>query len=62
MTTIRVAHAGDGAAIGGELVRSWQAAYRGIFPDALLDALDPVERGGWWSDASRHWTRRRPGC
>lgn len=48
MTTIRVAHAGDGAAIGGVLVRSWQAAYRGIFPDALLDALDPVERGGWW--------------
>lgn len=27
-------------------VRSWQAGYRGIFPDDFLDALTPDERIG----------------
>ena len=29
-------------------VRSWQAAYRGLLPQAFLDGLDPAQRTGQW--------------
>ena len=29
-------------------VRSWQAAYRGLLPQAYLDGLDPTQRTGQW--------------
>jgi GNAT superfamily N-acetyltransferase len=37
--TIRAAGIEDAAAIAGIRVRSWQAAYRGMVPDSLLDGL-----------------------
>ncbi|MFA9429451.1 N-acetyltransferase family protein [Egicoccus sp. AB-alg2] len=36
---VREAEVGDAAAIAALQVRSWQAAYRGIVPDAVLDHL-----------------------
>lgn len=45
---IRRATEADGETIGRVHVRSWQATYRGIVPDDVLDALDPVERGQLW--------------
>lgn len=38
---IRPALPDDAAAIAVVRVRSWQAAYAGLMPDALLDAMDP---------------------
>lgn len=38
---LRDATAGDGAAMGRIKVATWRAAYRGLLPDAALDALDP---------------------
>jgi hypothetical protein len=48
---IRLAVPADAAALGRVHVRAWQAAYRGIMPDAFLDGLDPVERGNMWARA-----------
>jgi GNAT superfamily N-acetyltransferase len=31
-------------------VRSWQAAYRGLLPQAYLDGMDPHEHEGRWRD------------
>lgn len=45
---VRRAVPGDAPAIAGIHVRSWQAAYRGLMPDELLDGLSPVEREGMW--------------
>ena len=40
-------------------IRSWQAAYRGILADDLLDGLSVAEREGSWrtllSNAEHHW-------
>jgi len=40
-------------------VRSWQAAYRGILADDLLDSLSIAEREGSWrallGNAEHHW-------
>lgn len=50
--TIRLAKADDALAIARVRMISWQAAYRGIVPDAYLDAMraeDAVER---WRAAS----------
>lgn len=41
---IRAALPQDAAAVADVHVRSWQAAYRGLLPDAYLDALRPEER------------------
>lgn len=46
--TVRVARPADAAGIGLVHVRSWQAAYRGHFPQDFLDNLDPVQRGEGW--------------
>ena len=48
---VRTATIADADAMGRVHVRSWQAAYRGIFPDALLDGLDPAERAASWRSA-----------
>ena len=40
---IRRADADDGAAINRVKVETWQSAYRGLLPDALLDGLDPED-------------------
>lgn len=48
MTLIRLAHEADAAAISAVHVATWQAAYRGLLPDAYLDTLDPDRwRAGW---------------
>ena len=48
---VREAAAGDAAAIAALQARSWQAAYRGIAPDAFLDALTEDTWLGRWTDA-----------
>ena len=44
----RVAAVEDAAAIAQIHVRSWQQAYRGLIPQAYLDALDPASRALIW--------------
>jgi GNAT superfamily N-acetyltransferase len=46
---IRVALLADVADIASLNVRCWQVAYRGLVPDAFLDALDPAQQASWWS-------------
>lgn len=41
---VREATIEDAAAIAQVHVRSWRWAYRRVFPDAVLDALDPTTR------------------
>jgi len=45
---IRPARRGDAEAIAGIHVRSWQAAYRGMLDDELLDSLSVSERARSW--------------
>jgi GNAT superfamily N-acetyltransferase len=45
---VRPATPDDADAIASAHVRSWQMAYRGIVPDALLDALSIERRASWW--------------
>jgi ribosomal protein S18 acetylase RimI-like enzyme len=46
--TIRPARRRDADAIAGVHVRSWQAAYRGLLDDELLDSLTTAERARSW--------------
>jgi ribosomal protein S18 acetylase RimI-like enzyme len=46
--TIRAAVVDDADAMGRLHVRAWQRAYRGMIPDAYLDALLPSERAEMW--------------
>jgi ribosomal protein S18 acetylase RimI-like enzyme len=46
--TIRCAQLGDAERIGAIQVRAWQAAYRGVMPDAYLDELDADDRAAYW--------------
>ncbi len=46
--TIRHAQLGDAERIGVIQVRAWQAAYRGVMPDAYLDQLDVDDRAAYW--------------
>jgi ribosomal protein S18 acetylase RimI-like enzyme len=61
MTAIatRKAKDDDVAAIADIHVRSWQAAYRGVLPDELLDGLPAEERAQSWcellSNGGDHW-------
>jgi len=48
MITIRRATADDIETIATIHIASWRATYRGILPDAHLDALDLNERIGRW--------------
>ena len=45
---IRPARIQDVPQIAAVHVRSWQAAYRGLLPQAYLDGLDPGQRIGRW--------------
>lgn len=45
---VHAAEPTDALAIGLVHVRSWQAAYRGRFPQDYLDALDADRRGEGW--------------
>ncbi len=45
---VRPATPDDAAAIASVHVRSWQAAYRGIVPEAMLEALSIERRASWW--------------
>lgn len=45
---IRAARVDDADAMGRVHVRAWQSAYRGVMPDAYLDALSPEERAEMW--------------
>lgn len=46
---IRQAAPADARAIAEVHVRSWRAAYRGLLPDGLLDALSVEDRARGWS-------------
>lgn len=48
-TTVRRATRDDANAIADIHVRSWQVAYRGLVPDALLDGLSVQQRRTIWS-------------
>ena len=58
---VRVATVADAAGIARVRVRGWQAGYRGIIPQDLLDAMsseaDTQRARGWdWdSQKTRHW-------
>ncbi|MHB8296603.1 MAG: GNAT family N-acetyltransferase [Acidimicrobiales bacterium] len=58
--TIRPALASDAETIGLVHLRSWQAAYRGKFPQEFLDQLDPVQRADGWRRyfAEAPWERQ----
>src|SRR5688572_22717329 len=45
---IRKASECDATRIARIHVKTWQAAYRGLVPDAYLDGLDPVQRAVAW--------------
>lgn len=55
--TIRTATPQDLPAVAEIHVRSWQTAFRGIMPDALLDAMDVADREEMW----RRSLQRHPG-
>jgi GNAT superfamily N-acetyltransferase len=50
--SIRRASASEGAAIASLQRRTWQATYRGIFPDEMLDGFDVVVTGENWANAA----------
>lgn len=45
---LRDAVAADGGAIARIKLATWNAAYRGLFPDAVLDALDADREAAEW--------------
>jgi GNAT superfamily N-acetyltransferase len=55
-TNVREANVEDAAAIARVHVASWKTTYRGIVPEAYLDALDPEERTQRWQE----WFRAAP--
>lgn len=50
---IRPASAGDEHGIALAHVGAWQAGYRGIVADALLDGLSVADRAAWWGGVIR---------
>jgi GNAT superfamily N-acetyltransferase len=60
LLTIRVGTEQDRLAIADVHVRSWQAAYQGLFPDEYLDSLRPEHRASHYvfesGDPSHHTT------
>lgn len=55
---VRRATPADALAIAEVHVASWQSAYRGLFPDAVLDGLSVAERQKQWATrlARADWT------
>src|SRR5215510_6031345 len=49
MMRIRRAQKSDTAAIGRVHVETWQAAYAGILPDAMLAGMSDVRQSAYWS-------------
>jgi GNAT superfamily N-acetyltransferase len=47
--TIRRAEAGDAAAIAQLRIDAWRATYRGMMPDAYLDAMNLSDSAAFWS-------------
>lgn len=47
----RIAWADDAPAIAAVQVRAWRTSYDGVLPASVLQALDPQELAGGWSDA-----------
>ena len=47
---VRRATSADAAAIAGVQVRGWQSGYRGLVPDAILDAMSVAERTARWRE------------
>lgn len=56
---VRRAGGGDAPAVAAIHVRSWQAAYRGILPDELLDSLSVAEREESWRSLLNEGGERR---
>src|SRR5579859_6248223 len=50
MILIRKAEPTDAAGIAHVHVQSWRTTYRGIVPDAYLDALDEADRTQMWQE------------
>jgi ribosomal protein S18 acetylase RimI-like enzyme len=50
-TALRPAEIADAAAIARVHVLTWQVAYRGIMPDAFLDALQIADRVALWHES-----------
>jgi len=48
---VRPAEPADAVALGALHVRAWQEAYRGVMPDAYLDALSAAQRAELWARA-----------
>ena len=51
MIRIRRASRRDAAAIGRVHVETWQSAYAGLLPDAMLAGMSDVRQAAWWSRA-----------
>ena len=49
--TIRRARKTDAGAIGRVHVETWQSAYAGLLPDAMLVRMSDVRQSAWWSRA-----------
>ena len=47
---VRAATPADGPLIASIVVRGWRTAYRGLMPDAVLDALSVEERTRKWTE------------
>jgi ribosomal protein S18 acetylase RimI-like enzyme len=51
MITIRRARRTDASAIGRVHVETWQSAYAGLLPEAMLARMSDVRQSAWWSRA-----------
>jgi ribosomal protein S18 acetylase RimI-like enzyme len=58
---IRPAQLGDAEAIGRVHVQAWQETYRGLMPDAYLDAMSAEERAQRWREVIPKATDNRQG-
>lgn len=50
-TRIRRARREDAAAIARVYVETWQSAYAGLLPEAMLVGMSDVRQAAWWSRA-----------
>ncbi len=51
MIRIRRARRSDAAAIGRVHVETWQTAYAGLLPEAMLAQMSDVRQSAWWNRA-----------
>ena len=59
MMRIRRATRDDAAAIGRVQVETWQSAYAGLLPDAMLANMSDVRHSAMWSQTLSHKTESR---